>query len=220
MDRLSLALFYEGDTDARFLPPVITRTTRNILHKYKRDDIKVPPLLLIKDNKTKRDVAILQAAQAARECHALIIHADADDADASNARCQRFDPGANLARQAEKALCRELLPIIPIQAIEAWMMADYQLLIEEVGTSMSAQEFGIPDKARQVEKIAKPKERLLEAVRRAYKSRSKRRRDINIDFLYEPLGEYISLDRLNHVPSYQQFVQDLTTTLQTLNILQ
>jgi hypothetical protein len=74
-------------------------------------------------------------------------------------------------------------------------------------------------KASQVETIAKPKRRLEEVVRRAYATRTRRRREINIDFLYQPMGENIRLERLDEVPAYQQFVDDLTASLQTLNII-
>lgn len=70
-----------------------------------------------------------------------------------------------------------------------------------------------------VESIAKPKLKLKNAVRRAYASRSKRRRESDIDFLYEPMGQSISMSRLKQVPSYQQFVDDLTEVLIALRFI-
>src|SRR5690349_17074653 len=100
------------------------------------------------------------------------------------------------------------------------MLADYELLLAEIGTRMSIHDLGIPEKASQVEAISKPKQRLKEIIRKAYANRSKRQRDVDIDFLYEAMGDKINLDRLNQVPSYKQFVSDMTATLKTLNFIQ
>lgn len=56
-------------------------------------------------------------------------------------------------------------------------------------------------------------------MRKAYASRSKRQRKTDIDFLYEPMGEKIRLERLKELSSYLQFVDDLTATLRTLNLI-
>lgn len=69
------------------------------------------------------------------------------------------------------------------------MLADHELLLEEIGTRMRPDELNIPTKANLVETIAKPKQRLRQAVQLAYVNRRKRQRDIDIDFLYEPMGE-------------------------------
>ncbi len=55
--------------------------------------------------------------------------------------------------------------------------------------------------------------------RKVLAERSHRHREVDLRPLYAPLGQRISLDRLSNVPSYQQFVDDLTATLRTLNLL-
>jgi hypothetical protein len=61
---------------------------------------------------------------------------------------------------------------------------------------MSVHNLGIPEKAKHVEQISKPKQRLEEVVRIAYAGRSKRHREIDTRSLYKPIGEQISLERL------------------------
>src|SRR5205085_9734766 len=135
--------------------------------------------------KKRQREAILLAAKKAVGYHILIVHADADHPKADKARLERFEPGYKLVQQTNEDVCKDLLPIIPVQAIEAWMLADYELLLAEIGTRMSMYDLGIPEKASQVEAISNPKQRLKEVVRKAYASRSKRQRNIDIDFLYE-----------------------------------
>lgn len=162
----------------------------------------------------------MQAAREACGHHALIVHAYADDPMPYKAKRSRFDPGYSAVQSTHDAVCKNLLPIIPVQAIEAWMLADYELLLAAIGTRMSIHDLGIPEKASQVEAISKPKQRPKEIIRKAYANRSKRQRDVDIDFLYEAMGDKINLDRLNQVPSYKQFVSDMTATLKTLNFIQ
>ena len=219
MGTLSLALYCEGSTDKRFLTPVITKTSREVLNTYQQIQIEVLPIHIIETEKRRQREAILSAARQARGYHALIIHADADDPEPYKARSERFEPGYALVQQVQEDICKDLLPIIPVQAIKAWMLADHELLLEEIGTRMRPDELNIPTKANLVEAISKPKQRLRQAVQLAYASRRKRQRDIDIDFLYEPLGERIRLERLNSVSSYNQFVHELTTTLKKLTLI-
>jgi Domain of unknown function (DUF4276) len=196
MGTLSLALYCEGSTDEQFIPPVAMETARRVLAKHKCSDIEVLSIRLIRVKKKSRPEAILQAAREAYGYHALLIHSDADSPTPDKAKRERYDPGHSAVQSTNEAVCKNLLPIIPVQAIEAWMLADYELLLVEIGTSLDIHELGIPEKASQVEAIAKPKQRLKEVVQRAYASRSKRQRDTDIDFLYEAMGEKINLDRL------------------------
>ena len=72
---------------------------------------------------------------------------------------------------------------------------------------------------RQIESDPDPKQTLKQIMQRAYTGRSRRHREVDLSPLYAPLGRRISLDRLNDVPSYHQFVDDLTATLRTLNLI-
>jgi len=159
MSLLSLALYCEGNTDERFLPPVLEKTTKRILDEYKRNNMQVL-VRLIEVERKKRGESILEAAHKAWGNHILIVHADADDPRADKAWYERFEPGFKLVQQAPGGVCRNLLPIIPVQAIEAWMLADYELLLAEIGTGLRANELNLSMKVGQVETIAMPKRTL------------------------------------------------------------
>jgi hypothetical protein len=160
----------------------------------------------------------LQAAQEACGYDVLIVHSDADHPKPDKARIDRIEPGfQRVLAITEEEICRNLVPIIPVQATEAWMLADYKVLLAEIGTELGTGGLGIPDKANQVESISKPKRRLQEVVRKAHASRSKRQHNTSIDFLYQPLGEQVRLERLNEVASYRKFKENLTDTLISLN---
>ncbi len=222
MKVLVLGLFVEGSTDYDFLPPVIRRTTEQILAQHGQSGIYEASVLVIQlttNQKKDRAESILQTAYDAYGYHALIVHSDADDPEPDKAVFERIEPGFKLVRETTENVCKDLVAIIPVQAIEAWILADYEVLLREVGTDLKAHELGIPETAKYVQKISKPKRKLEEAVRIAYANRSRRRREIDIRFLYQPMGEKINLKRLQQVPSYIKFVEDLTETLINVNLI-
>jgi len=222
MGVLVLGLYAEGPTDHDFLPPVIRRTVEEILAQHEQSEIDEASILIIElteDQRKDRAESILHAACKACGYHALIVHSDADHPEPYKARVERIQPGFDLVQQANEGVCKDLVAIIPVQAIEAWILADYKLLLSEIGTDLNARDLDIPERARYVQRISKPKRRLEEAVQRAYASRSRRRREIDISFLYQPIGEQISLDRLKQLPSYKEFAEDLTEALKALHII-
>lgn len=218
--RLALALYAEGSTDDRFLTLIIQRTSRKILAEYRKSNMSivlVEPIKLF-EKKPTREENILQAARQAFRYQALIVHSDADYPSHNKALKERILPGFHLVQRCTEAVCEKLLPIIPVQAIEAWMLVDYEVLCAEVRTGLSVRELGIPEKAKQVESISKPKLRLNEAISKANKQlRPQQRTDTHL--LYEPLGRKIRLERLMQLSAYQQFVNDLTDTLKSLNLI-
>ena len=218
--RLALALYGEGNTDDRFLTLIIQRTTRKVLAEYRKHNVRVASVEPVKlfEKKPTREENILQAARQASRYHALIVHSDADYLSYSKALKERILPGFHLVQGSTEMVCEKLLPIIPIQAIEAWILADYQVLCAEIRTDLSAHELGIPEKVKQVESISKPKLRLNEAVSKVNKQLRPHQR-IDVNLLYEPLGSKIRLERLNQLSAYQQFVNDLTETLINLNLI-
>jgi Domain of unknown function (DUF4276) len=222
MKVLLLGLFVEGSTDDDFLPPVIRRTTEQILAQYGQSGTYEASVLVIQittNQKKDRAESILQAACDAYGYHALIVHSDADDPKPDMALVERIEPGFRLVRETTENACKDLVAIIPVQAIEGWILADYESLLKEIGTDLKAHDLDIPESARYVQRISKPKRRLEVVVQRAYASRSRRKREIDIRFLYQPIGEEINLERLQQVPSYMKFVEDLTETLIHLNLI-
>jgi hypothetical protein len=222
MKRLVLALYAEGTTDEQFLPPIIRRPTESILRQHEQHVANVTARVIPRTvSITKRDECILQAARHASSCDILIIHCDADAPTPEKALRERFHPGYELVKQTAEWVCRSLVPIIPIRMTEAWMLAaDHVLLKRLIGTTMTTQDLGLVNKARQVESDPDPKQTLKRIIQRAHAERSSRHRDVDISPLYTALGNQMSLDRLNSVPSYQQFVADLTATLKILNLIQ
>jgi len=118
-----------------------------------------------------------------------------------------------------KYACKELIPIIPVQMVEAWMLADHDALRSSIGTKMSPEDLGLPARPALVERDANPKHTLNEVVRKADASHSRRHQKMNINRRYELLAQNVDLNVLDLVPSYKEFKRNLTKTLANLHFL-
>ena len=220
MKQIVLALYTEGPTDDRFLPFLVQKTTRHILAQNKQKTVllSVESIHVLKE-KRSREECILEAARQSAIYDALIVHSDADNRTYRQTKELLFDAGSKLVHSSYKHVCKNLLPIIPIRMVESWMLADFEVLQKVLRTNLKARDLGLPERARQVEMVARPKQVLEQAMIKAQAQRSRRHQQVDIGTLYEPIGEKISLERLSQVPSYKQFVVDLTATLKLLNLL-
>jgi hypothetical protein len=221
MLRLVLALYAEGETDGRFLPPIIQRTTLKVLRQFEIKAVEVSFRNLSRiSTSTNRNECILEAARRAYECNILFVHSDADHPTRERAYLERFLPGYELVQRTQGTICKSLVPIIPVRMTEAWMLAaDHALFQEIIGTNMRPQELGLVNRARQVESIQDPKQALRQILQRAGSHSSRRHQNTDIHPLYLALGRRIDLDRLYNVPSYRRFVEDLTEALARLDFI-
>jgi hypothetical protein len=223
---LSLALYAEGPSDNRFLPLIIERTAQNIIDQYKlkglHEDVDLSGVKIISKQQGKRDVCILSAAREACKYNALIVHSDADDKTSERAHKERIQPGFDLVlklKSTEK-VCEYLIPLIPVQMTEAWMLADGKALLNTIGADRSSQSPRLP-KVSEIERDANPKHTLNEILRtanlnRSSSKRSSYRRKLDVNDCYEPLASIIDLSKLALVPSYKAFRNDLTEALASI----
>ncbi|OQA43490.1 MAG: hypothetical protein BWY52_01868 [Chloroflexi bacterium ADurb.Bin325] len=225
MTVLVLALYAEGHTDESFLPVVIQRTAEEILARHGRTVVDVlEPINLnhgIDRQFETREERMIEAARRASGYHALIVHADADYPTQVRALNERYLPGEERVRELREigeSLCGNLIPIIPIQMTEAWMLADPIALCNVIGVQALPQALGIPVHPHQVESDTNPKRTLHEVLERALTQRPRRRRRVNLSSIYEPLARQIDLARLAGVPAYARFLSDLTTTFRVLGL--
>ncbi len=222
MKKIGLALYCEGNSDEYFLPILLQRTSRHIIIEGGGSDINIPPVERIEVPKSGQSDDILEAAiKAGTEGHhILFIHADADDPRSDEVRKYRIEPGFRKVQETTKKVCKNLVPVIPIQEIEAWMLADIKTLQAALDTNMDAKELGLPVRPMLVEKISDPKHVLREAVRISLAHKSRRHRNMNFEILYTRLAQEIRLDFLKQVPAYKTFASELMHALKSFNLIQ
>lgn len=210
----------EGTTDVRFLGSVIRRTFDELTWEcgqatevYLSTALDVP-----KQGLTFSDY-VLAAAKVAEvdKLMVLCVHTDADDVTDTTALIHRIGPAFTKVQTSADAVCENLVAIVPVQMIEAWMLADIDALKTEIGTDKTDAQLGL---TRLPESIADPKETINEAIRLAFDHRSRRSRNqVSIGELYEPMGVTADLAKLSTLPSYQRFREAVRDAFRRLNYL-
>lgn len=211
----------EGSTDVRFLGKIIERTFEEIAYECIGDvEPVIWPLKVDRNELPFKEYALKAAQQGVEEIGMMIlcIHTDADDTTNQTALENKIAPALELINaQNDNSTCKILVPVIPIQMTESWMLADKDLLKKEIGTTKTDDELKIN---RLPETIADPKAVIEEAIRIAQQEKTKRkRRELKIGEIYLPVGQKISFDKLEQLSSYRQFQDDIRQAYRELHLM-
>jgi Domain of unknown function (DUF4276) len=221
MAQLFAGLFTEGSTDTRFLQSIVQKTLEaTAFDCVGQFDIYVSPIEIDKTNLSFENQVLNASKKGMEELGISIIcvHADADNSNANDTYRNRINTAKmELNNQNDTDYCKLLVAIVPIQETESWLLADKELLKQEIGTSKTDDELGID---RLPETIANPKEIISNAIRIAREGLTQRRRnDLTIGDLYLPIGQSIDLNKLATLSSYQDFKNNVREAFVELNLL-
>lgn len=211
----------EGQTDVLFLEKIIERTFEQIAFECVGDvEPVVWPLKVNKKGLSFSEYALLASQQGVDEIGMMIlcIHSDADDVSNQTVLNNKIGPARELINaQNDATTCKIIVPVIPVQMMEAWMLADKDLLKKEIGTTKTDRDLKIN---RLPESIADPKTVIEEAIRIAQQEKTKRkRRDLRIGDIYLAVGQKISFNKLEQLPSYKQFQNDIRQAYRDLHLM-
>ncbi len=217
---LILGLMTEGTTDVRFLSSVISRTFEELIISESNELPDIYPIEIIRSIPDNFNNNVVNAASIAEETGVMIlcIHIDADARNDKASFDNKILPAFHEVNMSNAAVCRNLVPVVPVQMTESWMLADIQLIKNELMTDKSNETLQL---TRQPESIANPKEIIKNAINIAQEEVPKRKKqyEITIADLYLPIGQKITLDRLSSLPSYRKFVENARLALLALNYL-
>jgi hypothetical protein len=218
--QIFIGLLAEGSTDHRFLSSIIQRTFHEIAFSGKIA-IEVSEVRIIP--KIQANNFIDQVRTAAIKGHeeygltVLCIHADADGATHQNTFNNKIDPALKALGSLPQDHIEHLIPIVPVQMSEAWMLADLPLLLEQIGTNLSPNDLNLN---RNPESYHDPKAAISEAIVQARSGMTRRRRsELRIADLYDIMGQTISIDALRKLPSFLHFEAKVTAFYQSQSLL-
>jgi hypothetical protein len=224
--QLRVALFVEGATDERFLPRIVQRTIEDILLARQQVEVRLLEPEIIKPLRGSHEThaqAILQAAELAAGHDLLILHSDVDKRTWQETYDQLIASGLELVEQARAEngsakYCQQIIAVLPIRMIEAWLLADAEKLRETIGTDKTSKELGLP-KLSEVERRADPKSILNNAVRIAEENRPRRRRgQSSVAGVYAQMADVAELAKLRKLEAFQKFEEALTQALEALGL--
>lgn len=205
--QLYIGFTVEGTTDTKFLTEIIDKVfTETALGC--RTDVTIEDVRIIDVPKSSFVETMIEASKRAI-CHygisILCIHADSDAKSVRDVETYKFAPlRLVLDEKNDSEFCKVIVPIIPIQMTESWMLANIDLFKEKIGAkNIQNIDLGIH---REPESYADPKQNICDAIRLAQSGRTKRRRNnLTINDLYYEMGQSLSLDDLRRIPSFCSF---------------
>jgi len=220
MYQLFIGLIAEGNTDVRFLKSVIFNSIQDISWECESE----VEIFDVRDIKAFGDSFVQKMLTASslanKECITILcVHADSDHRTLQSVMDNKFLPFfAELEKMDDAEYCKHIIPTIPIQEIESWMLADRVLLKRLINASdMRDVDLGIE---RAPESYADPKEAIENAISISMARLPKKRRDsISLNDLYEPLGNRLGLDKLRTLPSFNHFESGVRHCLRELGLL-
>lgn len=215
-------LFTEGTTDVRFLESVVKKTLDDLAFECTGDiETELKIIDIDKAGLSFNEQVFLASKMAKEEYDVLMlfVHTDADYYDDSIVFNSKIIPAKTfLEKQDDKLVCKKVVAIVPVQMTEAWMLADKNLLKDEIGVVGTDIDLGIH---RRPEEISNPKAVIENIIRFSKESQVKRKRraGLNISDLYQIIGQKIELSELESLPSYNKFKSSLREVLKELNFL-
>lgn len=220
--QIFVGLMTEGNTDNRFLESIVTRTFDEI--GFECNGEVETEVKLISINKSGKNFVeqVIAASRKGVEDYGIMIlcvHSDADNDNDIFTFQDKIIPAQNeLNLKDENSYCKIVAAIVPVQMIEAWMLADKELLKQEIGTNKTDNELEIN---REPESIADPKRLIENAIRIDRQELTKRRRkDLTIEELYLPIGQKININKLNTLASFLKFKDAIRAAYRKLNYMQ
>ncbi len=203
-------LYAEGATDYDFLIPLLERLLNEICARVCVRNCEIPtPIGVDADEPTSRRSERIGDAvhKYAGTCQLFVVHADADG-DSQRARAERIEPGFTEARRRlrEVPACEVddtyFVACVPVQMIEAWMLADDAYFRGLFGRKA---EFELP---KDPEGLRNPKQALEQLI-----ARYMRRPPFG---LYADVGINVSFAALRRLPAFRAFECELEIAVTAL----
>jgi hypothetical protein len=215
---LLLGFTGEGSTDDRFFEPIIERTFQQLVLESPSQIEVFKPSYIRSDNGKGYVEKISHASKAAFSQGAMIfcVHTDADANTDTIAFDYKINPAFDYVKNSADETCKNLCAIVPVYMTEAWLLADKELLKEELFTDKTNDVLGIE---HHPEQYNDPKRIIQEAINVIHQDLPRKRRSLTISDLYQPLGQKIPLEKLHYLLSYRKFWEAAKSALIQINYL-
>lgn len=212
-------LFTEGTTDNRFLSSVVERTLEEVAFDCTGDIETKVEIITIKKTGLNFNQQILEASKLAFEKFGitiLFVHTDSDSISDDLIFQTKIIPAQKILLEQDNSYCKNMIAIVPIQMSESWMIADKELLKDEIGIEKTDAELEIHINP---ESITNPKSVIENIIRLSKEDLTKRKRNkgLTISDLYQIIGQKIEISELDKLSSYLKFKNALISKLRELN---
>lgn len=217
MSYLAWALFTEGATDKSYFEVLLPRVIDSILRNEGTRPVDIPevPALTIGQSDRSIDAVAKEVCSGEEAFHLLFIHADTGGAGLEGGLANRTTAYVDRIFELCGFVRERAVIVTPRKETEAWVLADPDAVKAVLGYSGSPRDLGLPETARQAERIADPKAALERAIREVRGRRNTRSGAIAL----AAFAQRQSLVTLRGALSFQAFEANLRDGLRSLGLL-
>lgn len=212
-------LFTEGSTDVRFLSSVVERTLEEVAFDCTGAIETKVEVININKSGLNFNQQVLEASKVALNKFGILllfVHTDSDAIDDDVIFKSKIIPAQKILLEQDDRYCKNMVAIVPIQMTESWMIADKELLKDEIGIEKTNAELDIHSNP---ESISNPKNVIENIIRLSQEdvTKGKRNKGLSISDLYQIIGQKIEISELEKLSSYLKFKNSLIDKLKDLN---
>lgn len=220
--QIYIVLTVEGTTDTRFLEALLEPVFQEMALRYVEADVDCSVFVQGRYDKSEGFAkGVVKACKDAMEqfgATTLAVHTDADRMTYDKRKETNFTDVFETVKTLDPdGYCTIITPVIPVRMMEAWMLADRDLLRREIGTTMTNGQLGIDGDP---ESFADPKEKIEEAIRRASQNASHKKpvNAVEIGDLYSIIGKSVTIDKLEQLESFRRFEDEILTAFKEIGL--
>jgi hypothetical protein len=158
------------------------------------------------------EALVTVARQSQLLCHLLVVHVDADSVDQRQVRQYKVEPGLQALAKAGLPTST-LVWAIPVQAIEAWLLASATAFTRALtGSEERTHEIELPQQPGRLP-TDKAKRLFDQTVYQLLARTQRQRRRLHPDHFTEIIAEELTLMELRRLSAFQQFESDFTKVI-------
>jgi hypothetical protein len=139
-------------------------------------------------------------------CDILFVHRDAEAQDPDDRRTEILNAVQD-SGHTPPTVC-----VIPVRMTEAWLLLDEAAIRSASGNPRGRHPLDLPPR-NSIERVADPKEILLEALRIASEQTGRRLRNLRVDERRHRVAELMNWELLGGLPAFQSLETELRATL-------
>lgn len=217
MRYISWAVFYEGPSDALYLDVLLPRIIREVINDENGDIAEIPevPAIRLGSGGKEREAVAKEACKFVDAFDILFIHADTGG---RNLEGGLFDRSGAYC-DAIQALCdfsrNYCITLTPRHETEAWLLADGKAVTDSLGFTGTSAALGLPQNAREAERLQDPKQTLKNAIETV----AGRRRSQSVHNLFPAIAQRQDLQTLRGATSFEEFRTRLANALRTMKVI-
>lgn len=203
----------EGDTDRRFLGPIIERTLERLLLESDGQIDCYPPNW----RGVAKGLQIAEHAKSGSQNDLTLYCAHVDEDRNGHVKTMEYQIAPAIKQLADEGCAHlPIVPVVPKEETEAWMLADVEALRQSLGTTLTAAQLELHGNP---ERYADPKQKLRQVIAIANQGKGSHLQ-VEINELYDILGVDASLDVLQGLESYVRFKSAARNGLVAIGYLQ